>query len=244
MCIRDRFWLSKNKLDANKVSLYRYSNQKWHQLETVLVSFDSDNYYYQATTQGFSYFAIGAEPLDTTKTIEQEKLVCPYECCSNEKMYYEKPCPEYHDCIKRECRLQSGLCGNNVINELEECDGDNLGNATCKTLGYASGTLRCKDCKFDISECSWIKKTSPLGQFFGSSNSILYIPDQLLFAVVLLVIIILGYIYYHGYKHTKKKIKKHKKHKSKRIKHRIKKHVKKAKKNMHRLYFEPKKEKK
>jgi hypothetical protein len=47
-------------------------------------------------------------------------------------------------------------CGNGVIEiELgEQCDGDNLGGATCEALGEGPGTLSCFDnCFFDISMC-------------------------------------------------------------------------------------------
>src|SRR5262245_32747824 len=63
------------------------------------------------------------------------------------------------------CR--SPLCGNGSIdarcdNRLpqaanptsEECDGRALGNASCASLGFAGGTLRCRPwCSFDTSQC-------------------------------------------------------------------------------------------
>ena len=37
----------------------------------------------------------------------------------------------------------------------EDCDGVELGESTCKTLGFATGTLACDDtCRFDTSGCS------------------------------------------------------------------------------------------
>ncbi|MCA9557168.1 MAG: hypothetical protein KC583_01280 [Myxococcales bacterium] len=46
-------------------------------------------------------------------------------------------------------------CGNGTIDEGEVCDGQNLGNASCDTLGLDPGTLRCAaDCRrFDPSGC-------------------------------------------------------------------------------------------
>jgi len=47
-------------------------------------------------------------------------------------------------------------CGNGVIDELlfEECDGGDLGGATCESLGYDPGQLGCDtSCRYDISAC-------------------------------------------------------------------------------------------
>ncbi len=48
-------------------------------------------------------------------------------------------------------------CGNGVIDtaEAEDCDGAELGGASCSSLGYAAGTLACTDqCTFDLDTCS------------------------------------------------------------------------------------------
>jgi len=46
------------------------------------------------------------------------------------------------------------LCGNGAIDVGEDCEGDNIGYATCEALGFESGTLTCgDDCKFDTSQC-------------------------------------------------------------------------------------------
>lgn len=46
------------------------------------------------------------------------------------------------------------LCGNGVAVDGEECDGDDLGEASCESLGYAGGDLRClPDCTLDKSAC-------------------------------------------------------------------------------------------
>ncbi len=47
-------------------------------------------------------------------------------------------------------------CGDDTIQsgEGEQCEGANLGGASCVTLGYATGTLTCDgDCHFDLSAC-------------------------------------------------------------------------------------------
>lgn len=48
------------------------------------------------------------------------------------------------------------VCGNNAIEDVEGCDGDDLGGATCESLGFAAGNLSCfDDCSdLDISDCT------------------------------------------------------------------------------------------
>lgn len=36
-------------------------------------------------------------------------------------------------------------CGNDVIEDAEECEGDNFQGETCESLGWAGGTLTCSD---------------------------------------------------------------------------------------------------
>jgi hypothetical protein len=46
------------------------------------------------------------------------------------------------------------LCGDGVRNGTEECDGADLGSATCEGMGAAAGSLACAaDCTYDLSGC-------------------------------------------------------------------------------------------
>jgi beta-glucanase (GH16 family) len=46
------------------------------------------------------------------------------------------------------------VCGNDVQESGEDCDGADLGGATCVSLGFESGTLACDGaCGFDTSSC-------------------------------------------------------------------------------------------
>lgn len=46
------------------------------------------------------------------------------------------------------------VCGNNIKETGEQCDGTDLGGATCQSLGYAGGTLGCySNCTFNTSGC-------------------------------------------------------------------------------------------
>ena len=44
-------------------------------------------------------------------------------------------------------------CGDSIIDEGEQCDGQNLGGSTCSSLGYAGGSLSCSSCSLDVSGC-------------------------------------------------------------------------------------------
>jgi hypothetical protein len=50
---------------------------------------------------------------------------------------------------------QPGICGNDIINAFEACDGVELSGQDCGSLGFAGGTLSClADCSaYDTSEC-------------------------------------------------------------------------------------------
>jgi hypothetical protein len=45
------------------------------------------------------------------------------------------------------------LCGDGSMDAGEECDGDARGGATCRSLGFARGTLSCTQCHLDPSTC-------------------------------------------------------------------------------------------
>jgi hypothetical protein len=47
------------------------------------------------------------------------------------------------------------LCGDDSIAQGEECDGTNLGGATCASLGFAKGKVSCDQCHFDTRQCSF-----------------------------------------------------------------------------------------
>ena len=46
------------------------------------------------------------------------------------------------------------ICGNNILESGEQCDGTDLGGETCVMRGYAGGSLGCNgSCVFDFSGC-------------------------------------------------------------------------------------------
>ena len=53
------------------------------------------------------------------------------------------------------CQTTLGICGNGVKDGVEQCDGSDLGGATCSSLGFVSGTLACdSSCQFDTGGCN------------------------------------------------------------------------------------------
>ncbi len=62
-------------------------------------------------------------------------------------------------------------CGNNIVETTlqEECESQNLGGATCETLGYAGGTISCNaGCRLETSACI----------FPGCNNGLIEAPQE------------------------------------------------------------------
>lgn len=63
--------------------------------------------------------------------------------------------------VSIDATVQLSVCGNNVIEGVEDCEGTDLNSQTCVGQGYASGTLDCNtDCSFDYSACVATDSTS------------------------------------------------------------------------------------
>ncbi|MCK5122968.1 MAG: dockerin type I repeat-containing protein [Candidatus Pacebacteria bacterium] len=55
----------------------------------------------------------------------------------------------------QEASTTSPICGNNIQETGEQCDGSDLGGASCVSQGFSSGTLLCaSSCVFDTSSCT------------------------------------------------------------------------------------------
>ncbi|MBI4020951.1 MAG: PGF-pre-PGF domain-containing protein [Candidatus Aenigmarchaeota archaeon] len=81
-------WLAENGIDKAAVALHRYTSQ-WDALPTTLLSTDVNSTSYQATTPGFSTFAIGGTPAaapvvescgDGTCDADETFETCPADC--------------------------------------------------------------------------------------------------------------------------------------------------------------------
>jgi hypothetical protein len=64
--------------------------------------------------------------------------------------------------------LTCEVCGDGVIEGDEDCDGNNLGGATCASFGFTSGTLNCVACSYDTSNC--VNDNPDLFDGFESGN--------------------------------------------------------------------------
>ncbi len=53
--------------------------------------------------------------------------------------------------------IKISVCGNNIKETGEQCDGSDLGGASCSSLGFSGGTLSCTAaCDFDTSGCATV----------------------------------------------------------------------------------------
>lgn len=102
----------------------------------------------------------------------EDHTTCPEDCyCGNgtcEESETPESCPE--DCAVcgdgechgpvencETCPEDCGecpVCGNDEMEEGEECDGDDLGGLSCEDLGFSGGELSCtEECLLDTSSC-------------------------------------------------------------------------------------------
>jgi hypothetical protein len=65
------------------------------------------------------------------------------------------------------------ICGNDVAEPTEQCDGSDLAGQTCVSLGYAGEPLGCNfDCTFATSSCTTAVTSSPSGGGGGGGGYI------------------------------------------------------------------------
>lgn len=70
-----------------------------------------------------------------------------------EEIHQRYPLPPY--CHTGDELTSSVLrCGDGLVTQHEDCDGDNLLGLTCERIGYEGGTMVCSNnCTFDVSDC-------------------------------------------------------------------------------------------
>jgi len=51
-------------------------------------------------------------------------------------------------------RAEIDTCANGTLEETEECDGEDLNQQSCSTLGFQKGNLICSECHFDTRACA------------------------------------------------------------------------------------------
>lgn len=68
--------------------------------------------------------------------------------------------------------VKISICGNNIIEGNEDCEGDNLNSNTCQTLNYQNGTLVCDiSCSFDKTDCSGVLTPTPTPTVSTDTNT-------------------------------------------------------------------------
>jgi hypothetical protein len=68
-----KFWITDNKLQPENIILYKLSGSQWAPLPTSQVSFDGNTYKFEATTTGFSTYAIAG----TTEQVQTQPTTPP-----------------------------------------------------------------------------------------------------------------------------------------------------------------------
>ncbi|MBC8500564.1 MAG: PGF-pre-PGF domain-containing protein [DPANN group archaeon] len=66
-------WLTNNSVSRENVALFRYTSDAWDEQETTFLYENNTNAYYEATTTGFSYFAIGQRTEEVAPPPEEEE---------------------------------------------------------------------------------------------------------------------------------------------------------------------------
>src|SRR3989344_7821000 len=104
-----------------------------------------------------------ASAMNTTQ-YSSSPIISPSATSINNSLFTASPAIEiiagtanssqYSICIGLACTLS--ICGNNILESGEACDGTELAGATCTSRGFSQGTLRCNnDCSgFDTSSCT------------------------------------------------------------------------------------------
>ncbi|MBI4895087.1 MAG: hypothetical protein HY831_01205 [Candidatus Aenigmarchaeota archaeon] len=87
-------------------------------------------------------------------------------------------------------------CGNNVIEKGEECEINDIGNASCSDYGFQGGSLTCKGCVLDTNDC--ISPVYPSGKFISgnSSDMGLSLTPLDIALIVAVIVIIVGSVLY------------------------------------------------
>lgn len=75
-----KIWAEDNNLGKDQVTMFKFKNNTWTELETTYVEEDADSYYYDALTDSFSFFSIGEKIINNE---EPEPTPTPSETPSS-----------------------------------------------------------------------------------------------------------------------------------------------------------------
>jgi PGF-pre-PGF domain-containing protein len=102
-------WLSENEIDSSNIALFHYSDGQWNELDTSQTEEDDEFVYFQASTPGFSPFAIAATTSEDTIASDDDKLESPADI--EDESSQSKPVEE----IPTESKSTPGLSFMSVI---------------------------------------------------------------------------------------------------------------------------------
>lgn len=66
---------------------------------------------------------------------------------------------------------EHAVCGDNIKDSGEECDGSDFGSSTCLTEGFSGGSLSCSSCKISTSSCTTASSSSGGNSGGGGSST-------------------------------------------------------------------------
>jgi len=83
------------------------------------------------------------------------------------------------DCDGKDSICPPVVCGNGIVESVEQCDTSNLNGKTCINLGYAGGTLKCtSDCTFDMTGCTVAQNETQNQTQNQTTSSVLYVNNK------------------------------------------------------------------
>lgn len=130
-------WINQNNIDKDSITMYRYHDNNWQDLETVFSSDENDNYLYSAKIPGFSYFAITGEENSMIQVCNSNSI-CQVEIGEN-----EENCPD--DCVPvpdQLCTPNSKRCSDDKLQECNPTGMTWIAKEDCIN-GCDSATLAC-----------------------------------------------------------------------------------------------------
>ena len=90
----EKSWINENNIDVDTIALYRYTN-KWEKLNTVKISEDSENVYFEAESPGLSVFAIAGEEKVAPTCVENWSCTEWSECINGTQT---RTCTDLNNC--------------------------------------------------------------------------------------------------------------------------------------------------
>jgi len=99
----NKTWLNNSKVDPSNITLYRWANSRWNNLNAVKTSESAQEVFYSANSSGLSVFVIGTKgvipelPAPTEETMCTENWQCvPWSACSNN--FHARTCTDANAC--------------------------------------------------------------------------------------------------------------------------------------------------